>query len=58
MVREPSSRWDSDWRQHFRGSRNRSARAVFERKERKVLTQQKWDEVFLFENLISPKFTR
>jgi aspartate ammonia-lyase len=25
-------------------------------KERKLLTQQKWDEVFSFENLISPKF--
>ena len=24
--------------------------------ERKLLTQQKWDEVFSFENLISPKF--
>ncbi|HTP74161.1 MAG TPA: aspartate ammonia-lyase [Burkholderiaceae bacterium] len=26
--------------------------------ERKLLTQQKWDEVFSFENLISPKFER
>ena len=25
-------------------------------KERKLLTQQKWDEVFSFENLINPKF--
>jgi len=25
-------------------------------KERKLLTQEKWDEVFSFENLISPKF--
>src|SRR5512147_1829136 len=25
-------------------------------KERKLLTQEKWDEVFAFENLISPKF--
>ena len=25
-------------------------------KERKLLTQQKWDEIFSFENLISPKF--
>jgi len=25
-------------------------------KERKLLTQQKWDEMFSFENLISPKF--
>jgi aspartate ammonia-lyase len=25
-------------------------------KERKLMTQQKWDEVFSFENLISPKF--
>jgi aspartate ammonia-lyase len=25
-------------------------------KERKLLTQQKWDEVFSFENLIEPKF--
>jgi len=25
-------------------------------KERKLLTQAKWDEVFSFENLISPKF--
>ncbi|HET6265998.1 MAG TPA: aspartate ammonia-lyase [Usitatibacter sp.] len=25
-------------------------------KERKLLTQQKWDEVFAFENLINPKF--
>ncbi|MBE0626177.1 MAG: aspartate ammonia-lyase [Burkholderiales bacterium] len=25
-------------------------------KERKLLTQEKWDEVFCFENLISPKF--
>jgi aspartate ammonia-lyase len=25
-------------------------------KERKLLTQKKWDEVFAFENLISPKF--
>jgi aspartate ammonia-lyase len=25
-------------------------------KERKLLTQQKWDEVFSFENLIDPKF--
>jgi aspartate ammonia-lyase len=25
-------------------------------KERRLLTQQKWDEVFSFENLISPKF--
>jgi len=24
--------------------------------ERKLLTQEKWDEVFSFENLISPKF--
>jgi aspartate ammonia-lyase len=24
--------------------------------ERKLLTQQKWDEVFSFENLIDPKF--
>ena len=24
--------------------------------ERKLLMQQKWDEVFSFENLISPKF--
>ena len=24
--------------------------------ERKLLTQEKWDEVFAFENLISPKF--
>jgi len=27
-------------------------------KERKLLTQQKWDEVFSFENLISPKFDK
>ena len=26
--------------------------------ERKLLTQEKWDEVFSFENLISPKFER
>jgi aspartate ammonia-lyase len=26
--------------------------------ERKLMTQQKWDEVFSFENLISPKFER
>jgi aspartate ammonia-lyase len=25
-------------------------------KERKLLTQEKWDEVFSFENLINPKF--
>ena len=25
-------------------------------KERKLLTQEKWDEVFSFENLVSPKF--
>src|SRR5207247_10001762 len=25
-------------------------------KERKLLTQQKWDEIFSFENLINPKF--
>ena len=25
-------------------------------KQRKLLTQEKWDEVFSFENLISPKF--
>jgi aspartate ammonia-lyase len=25
-------------------------------KERKLLTQEKWDAVFSFENLISPKF--
>jgi len=25
-------------------------------KERKLLTQDKWDEVFAFDNLISPKF--
>ena len=25
-------------------------------RERKLLTQEKWDEVFAFENLISPKF--
>src|SRR6187401_392066 len=25
-------------------------------KERKLLTQKKWDEVFSFENLINPKF--
>jgi aspartate ammonia-lyase len=25
-------------------------------KERKLLTQDKWDEVFSFDNLISPKF--
>jgi aspartate ammonia-lyase len=25
-------------------------------KERKLMTQEKWDEVFSFENLISPKF--
>jgi aspartate ammonia-lyase len=24
--------------------------------ERKLLSQEKWDEVFAFENLISPKF--
>ena len=24
--------------------------------ERKLLTQEKWDEVFSFENLIAPKF--
>jgi aspartate ammonia-lyase len=24
--------------------------------ERKLLTQEKWDEVFSFENLIDPKF--
>ena len=27
-------------------------------KERKLLTQQKWDEVFSFENLINPKFEK
>ena len=27
-------------------------------KERKLLTQEKWDEVFSFENLISPKFAQ
>ena len=27
-------------------------------KERKLLTQQKWDEVFSFENLMSPKFEK
>jgi len=27
-------------------------------KERKLLTQEKWDDVFSFENLISPKFER
>ena len=26
--------------------------------ERKMLTQEKWDEVFAFENLINPKFER
>jgi aspartate ammonia-lyase len=26
--------------------------------ERKLLTQQQWDEIFSFENLISPKFER
>jgi aspartate ammonia-lyase len=25
-------------------------------KERKLLTQQKWDEIFSFENLINPAF--
>jgi aspartate ammonia-lyase len=25
-------------------------------KERRLLTQEKWDEVFSFENLIAPKF--
>ena len=25
-------------------------------KERELLTQRKWDEVFAFENLINPKF--
>jgi aspartate ammonia-lyase len=25
-------------------------------KERKLLSQQKWDEIFSFENLINPKF--
>ena len=25
-------------------------------KEKKLLTQEKWDEVFSFENLINPKF--
>jgi len=25
-------------------------------KEKKLLTQQKWDEIFSFENLINPKF--
>ena len=26
--------------------------------ERKLLTQQKWDEIFSFENLINPQFER
>jgi aspartate ammonia-lyase len=25
-------------------------------KERKLLSQEKWDEIFSFENLINPKF--
>jgi aspartate ammonia-lyase len=27
-------------------------------KDRKLLTRQKWDEVFSFENLISPRFVQ
>jgi aspartate ammonia-lyase len=51
------------WLQAVRGNRARGLRdgkslhqIVVE--ERKLLTQEKWDDVFSFANLISPKFER